>query len=77
MEVIGINRILGWCQILGGASRRYTCPTKLIDGKLHFLFKKEWHPIKDYLSHSVLDMIKKGRPEFYILAKGNHLDNIF
>ena len=35
MLVLGINKILNWCHITSGG-RNYTCPTKLIDGKLFF-----------------------------------------
>lgn len=42
MLVLGINKILNWCHITSGG-RNYTCPTKLIDGKLFFHFKKEWY----------------------------------
>ncbi len=35
MLVLGINKILGWCQIVSG-SRRYTCPIKEINGELFF-----------------------------------------
>ena len=44
MLVLGINKILGWCQIVSGG-RRYTCPTKEIDGDLCFAFKRSWHPV--------------------------------
>ena len=39
MLVLGVNRILKWCQITTGG-RRYTCPTKEIDGELFFCLKK-------------------------------------
>mgnify|MGYP004464128579 FL=1 len=35
MLVLGVNRILKWCQITTGG-RRYTCPTKEINGELFF-----------------------------------------
>ena len=35
MLVLGVNRILKWCQITAGG-RRYTCPTKEINGELFF-----------------------------------------
>ena len=44
MLVLGINKILNWCHITSGG-RNYTCPTKLIDGKLFFHFKKEWYSV--------------------------------
>lgn len=47
MLVLGINHILKWCQIVSGG-RRYTCPTKVINGELFFHFKKEWHRVLDF-----------------------------
>ena len=38
MLVLGVNKILKWCQILSGG-RRYTGPTKEFDGTLFFAFK--------------------------------------
>lgn len=49
MLVLGINKILNWVQIVSGG-RRYTCPTKIIDGQLSFLFKKEWHKVAEYVT---------------------------
>ena len=49
MLVLGINKILNWCHITSGG-RNYTCPTKLIDGKLFFHFKKEWYSVAGFLS---------------------------
>ena len=49
MLVLGVNKILKWCQVTTGG-RRYTCPTKLIDGKLFFHFKKAWHPVAECIS---------------------------
>lgn len=39
MLVLEINKILNCCQITSGG-RTYTCPTKLIDGKLVFISRK-------------------------------------
>ena len=49
MLVLGVNKILNWCQIVSGG-RRYTCPTKEIDGKLLFSFKKAWYPLEEYIT---------------------------
>lgn len=48
MLVLGINHVLKWVQITTGG-RCYTCPTKYIDGKLFFKFKKEWHEVAKYI----------------------------
>ena len=58
MLVLGINKILEWCQITSGG-RTYTCPTKYIDGKLFFKFKRVWHPVSDYISEH-LPLFYKG-----------------
>ncbi len=47
MQVLGINHILKWVQIFS-SGRRYTCPTKDINGELFFKFKNEWHKVIDY-----------------------------
>lgn len=49
MMVLGINHILKWVQIISGG-RRYTCPTKEINGELFFKFKNEWHKVMDFTS---------------------------
>lgn len=59
MLVLGINKILKWCQITTGG-RRYTCPTKEIDGKLFFAFKKAWHPIVDFVSEYTTELVEEG-----------------
>ena len=59
MLVLGINKILKWCQITTGG-RRYTCPTKEIDGKLFFAFKKAWHPIADFVSEYTTELVEEG-----------------
>lgn len=57
MLVLGINNILKWCQVLSNG-RRYTCPTKEIDGKLFFYFKKEWHSVIKYLSSHADELVE-------------------
>ena len=59
MLVLGINKILKWCQITSGG-RRYTCQTKEVDGELFFHFKKEWHKIADYISDSASELVEEG-----------------
>ena len=49
MKVLGINHILKWVQIIS-EGRRYTCPTKEINGELFFKFKNEWHKVIDFIS---------------------------
>ena len=46
MLVLGINRILNWCQITTGG-RRYTCPTKEINGKLFSILKRHGIPLQN------------------------------
>lgn len=59
MLVLGINRIINWCQITSGG-RRYTCPTKLIDGKLFFHFKKEWHCVAEFVYDCAEELVEEG-----------------
>lgn len=59
MLVLGINKIMNVCQIISGG-RRYTCPTKLIDGKLCFYFKKEWHSISEFASNYTEELVAEG-----------------
>lgn len=59
MLVLGINKILKWCQVLYNG-RKYTCQTKEIDGKLFFYFKKEWHSVAQYMSKYTDELVKEG-----------------
>ena len=59
MLVLGVNRILKWCQIVS-KGRRYTCPTKEINGKLFFLFKKEWHSVAELIADGAEEVIQEG-----------------
>ena len=63
MRVLGINKILNWCQITSGG-RRYTCPTKLIDGKLFFHFKKEWLSVEEFAFNHVDELVSEGGKVF-------------
>lgn len=47
MEILSINHILKWVQITSGG-KRYTCPTKEVNGVLFFKFKNEWHKVIDF-----------------------------
>jgi len=59
MQILGINRILGWCQVTS-KGRKHTCITKNIDGELFFHFKKEWHRVADYISGNVEELVQEG-----------------
>lgn len=59
MLVLGINKILKWCQITTGG-RRYTCPIKEVDGELLFAFKNAWHPVRNYVSDHAEELIQEG-----------------
>ena len=63
MFVLGINKILNWCQIVSGG-RKYNCPTKLIDGKLFFHFKKEWHSVTEFISDNAEELVSEGGKVF-------------
>ena len=59
MKVLGINKILEWCQVLS-SGRKYTCPTKLINGELYFHFKKEWHKVAKYICENAEELVEEG-----------------
>lgn len=59
MLVLGINKILKWCQITSGG-RKYTCPTKEINGELFFHFKKEWHKVAEFASEHIEEFVQEG-----------------
>ena len=63
MIVLGINKILNWCQIISGG-RKYTCPTKFINGKLFFHFKKEWHSVAEFVSDYAEALVSEGGKVF-------------
>lgn len=63
MLVLGVNKILKWCQIVSGG-RRHTCPTKLIDGKLFFKFKNIWHPVSEFISDHAEELVQEGGKVF-------------
>ena len=49
MTITGINTILNTVQVFTGWGH-YTCPTKMVDGKQFFLFKKEWREVAKYVT---------------------------
>ena len=49
--------------------RTYTCPTKLIDGKLFFHFKKEWHSVAEFVSDHAEELVSEGGMFFLALSK--------
>lgn len=57
MTVLGVNKILKWCQVFSNG-RRYTCQTKEVDGKLFFYFKKEWHSVAKYISEYANELVE-------------------
>lgn len=57
MLVLGVNRILNWCQITTGG-RTYTCRTKEIDGVLCFIFKRTWHPVAEFISKNAEELVQ-------------------
>ena len=63
MLVSGINRVLNWCQIISGG-RRYTCPTKMIDGNLFFHFKKEWYSVAEFVSEHAEELVSESGKVF-------------
>lgn len=63
MLISRINRIMNWCQIISGG-RHYTCPTKMVDGKLYFHFKKEWYSVAEYISGHVEELVSEGGKVF-------------
>lgn len=58
MVVFGVNRVLNWCQIFSGG-KRYTCPTKEINGQLCFVFKKIWYPVADFITENGEELVRE------------------
>lgn len=59
MLVLGVNKWHNWCQIIFNGSR-YTCPTKIVNGKLHFKFKKIWYPVAEFIADNAEELINEG-----------------
>jgi len=59
MLVLGVNKVLKWCQITTGG-RRYTCPTKVVDGQMLFRFKGSWHILTDYVCEHTHELAEIG-----------------
>ncbi|MDD3193562.1 MAG: hypothetical protein PHE47_06885 [Oscillospiraceae bacterium] len=68
MLVLGINKVLKWVQITTGG-RRYTCPTKEINGELFFIFKKDWHKVMDFVSNHTTELVSEGGKVFSRVIK--------
>lgn len=63
MLVLEVNKALKWCQVLSNG-RRYTRPTKEINGELCFAFKKAWHPVAEYISDHAEELVREGGKVF-------------
>ena len=63
MLVLGVNKILKWCQVFSNG-RRYTCPTKEINGELCFVFKKAWYPVAKYISEHAEELVQESGKVF-------------
>ena len=63
MLVLGVNKILKWCQVLSNG-RRYTCPTKEINGEFCFVFKRAWHPVAKYIAEQAEELVQEGGKVF-------------
>jgi len=58
MIVLGVNKVLKWCQVFANG-RRYTCPIKEVDGKLFFFFKKAWHCVKEFAPEGTRELVEE------------------
>ena len=65
MLVLGLTDTLTakWCQILS-VGRRYTCPTRVINGEMFFRFKRAWHPISQFVSDHAEVLVQEGGKTF-------------
>ena len=69
MLVLGVNKILKWCQIVT-SGRRYTCPTKYMNGELFFKFKNKWHKVADFVAEHTEELVEEGGKVFSRPFKG-------
>ena len=58
MLVLGVNKILKWCQLTTGG-RTYTCPIKEVNGELLFKFKRAWHPVAAHISDHAEELVQE------------------
>lgn len=63
MNIIGVNSILKLCQV-SSKGRKYSCPTKWINGELFFAFKKQWHSVAQHATEYTTELIKEGGKVF-------------
>ena len=70
MLVLGVTDTLTakWCQVLSGG-RKYTCPTRVINGEMFFRFKKTWHPVAQFASEYAEVLIEEGGKLFSVPFK--------
>ena len=60
MRIFGVNSILHWVQVFADSGRKFTCPTKEINGELFFHFKNEWHRVADYVFEHTTELVSVG-----------------
>lgn len=49
-----------WVRVLSNG-RRYTCPTRIVNGVLQFTFKNQTHNVLDYVSEHTTEFTEAGR----------------
>jgi hypothetical protein len=63
MLILNVNKIAKWCQIISGG-RKYTCPTKSINGELLFRFKGNWHKVAEFVADHTEELVEEGGKVF-------------
>ena len=58
MRILLVNKVMELCQITTGG-RRYSCPTKEINGQLFFRFKRIWHPVAEFLGKGTEELVRE------------------